>query len=88
MKLKRNVNIPIKAQCHQLIELIWNAKKPNTQEMIAAYKWLHQNTNIKHFATENDFGQLFIARKALQAEAIKRELLTFDDILYMDDKIL
>lgn len=88
MKIRKNASIPIKAQCHALIKLIWNTKKAGDKGTSRAYEWLHKNTSIKHFATENEYGRLFIARKALQKEAMRRELLTFEDILSMDDKIL
>lgn len=80
MILKKNPAIPIKAECHYLIKVIWNPKKSGDSQMAKAYKWLHENTTIKHFADENDYGKLFTARKALQAEAIRRGFLTIDDL--------
>jgi hypothetical protein len=67
----------IKFQCHRLMNDIWGSNK---RGRALAYNFVHKQIGIIHFADESDFGILFRARRLLEEEALRRELLTISDL--------
>lgn len=70
----------IKWECHRLMDIIWGTGK---KARAKAYCWVDKNIGIKHFSDIQDYELAWAARKALQAEALKEELLTIEELSHV-----